>query len=319
MTQIDPVHHRTVAGQDLLVGAVDCHVHACPHINGRRVDALEAVRDAAAAGMRGLGLMDNFANSSGIAALVHRELGHLGVEVWGGLIMEPAAGGVCVDRVRTSLEYGYGAGQGARFISFPTHHTRHTARLEGRSPAYVDVCFHMAETGPLSDTVAEILDIVAAADVVLNLGHLSDPETLRLAQAARQRGVQRILAPAAHLSIDTVVELTRCGVWVEFSFFSVSHATAVALTHVDGERHRIAPSPLDKVVAAIDAVPAQQVILSSDAGSALLPPPVESLRCFLLLLEAAGLARDSLRTMVGTNPRYLFGLADAPPTRLSPA
>ena len=52
------------------------------------------MRDAAAAGMRAIGLMDNFANSSGLAALANRELGHLGVDVFGGLIMEPPAGGV---------------------------------------------------------------------------------------------------------------------------------------------------------------------------------------------------------------------------------
>jgi Family of unknown function (DUF6282) len=33
---------------EMLVGAVDCHVHACPHINARRLDVFEAVREAAA-------------------------------------------------------------------------------------------------------------------------------------------------------------------------------------------------------------------------------------------------------------------------------
>ena len=66
----------------------------CPHINHRSLDVLQAVRAAAAAGMRGLGLMDNFANSSGYAALAQRELADLDVVVFGGLIMEPPAGGV---------------------------------------------------------------------------------------------------------------------------------------------------------------------------------------------------------------------------------
>jgi hypothetical protein len=309
MQPAEPVTRPLAPGLDLLAGAVDCHVHACPHINARRLDALDAVREAAAAGMSGLGLMDNFANSSGIAALAARMLGHLDVEIWGGLIMEPPAGGVSAEAVRTALAYGYGPGTGARFISFPTHHTRHTARIEGRSSAHVAACFHVPANGPLPDPVPEILDQVAAADVVLNLGHLSDHETLRLAEAARDRGVRRLLAPAAHLGIDTVRALATLGACVEFSFFSVSHATAVGLTHVDAERHRIPASPLDEVVAAIRAVPNNQVVLSSDAGVALLPPPVESLRCFLLLLEAAGLERDRLRPMVSDNPRRLFRLA----------
>ena len=124
-------------GTELLTGAVDCHVHACPHLNGRSLDVFDAVEEAAAAGMRGIGLMDNFANSSGLAALANRRLGHLGVEAFGGLVMEPPAGGVSAQAVRTALGYGYGPGDGARFVSLPTHHTRNVARSEGRPPTYV--------------------------------------------------------------------------------------------------------------------------------------------------------------------------------------
>src|SRR5690606_34771087 len=56
-------------GMELLEGAVDNHVHACPHLNARSVTVFEAARQAAAAGMRALGLMDNFCNSAGYAAL----------------------------------------------------------------------------------------------------------------------------------------------------------------------------------------------------------------------------------------------------------
>ncbi|MGI9405283.1 MAG: DUF6282 family protein, partial [Hyphomicrobiaceae bacterium] len=132
-------------GAELLHGAVDCHVHACPHLNGRSVTVFEAVRNAAAAGMRGIGLMDNFSNTSGYAALAKRELGHLGVDVFGGLIMEPPAGGISADAVRIALGYGYGAGDGARFISLPTHHTRNIARQENRSPAYIETCLEIPQ------------------------------------------------------------------------------------------------------------------------------------------------------------------------------
>ena len=44
--------------------------------------------------MRAVGLMDVFANTSGLAALANRELGHLGVEAFGGIILEPYAGGL---------------------------------------------------------------------------------------------------------------------------------------------------------------------------------------------------------------------------------
>ena len=301
-------------GLDLLAGAVDCHVHACPHINARRLDAFEAAREAAAAGMVGLGLMDNFGNSSGLAALVMRELGRLGVDVWGGLIMEPPAGGVSLEAARIALDYGYGAG-GARFLSLPTHHTRHVARQEGRSPAYVETCFHMPERGPPPDPLPAILDLAAQRDVVFNLGHVGDGEAVRLAEAAKARGVARVLAPASHFDVATVRELAALGASVEFSFFFVSPATQVGLTHVDAEKHRIAAAPLDAMVARIAAAPQDKVILSSDCGVALLPPPVEGLRCFLILLGAAGIEREALAAMVGANPKRLFRVSAPSPAR----
>lgn len=298
-------------GMELLIGAVDGHVHACPHINARRLDVFEAVREAATAGMAGLGLMDNFANSSGLAALAMRELGHLGVDVWGGLIMEPPAGGVSAETARIALAYGYGPGTGARFLSLPTHHTRHVARQEGRTPLYMEACFHVPLTGGLPDPLPEIVDLAAAHNVVLNLGHLSDEEAVRLATEARARGATRILAPVNHASPAAVRELTALGAHVELSFFFASHATAVGLTHVDAEKHRIAAAPLETMLALINAAPAGQVILSSDCGVSLLPPPVEGLREFLLLLETAGVARSSLQLMVRDNPGHLFKVATA--------
>ncbi|MFN7307988.1 MAG: DUF6282 family protein, partial [Acetobacteraceae bacterium] len=107
-------------GMHLLKGAIDCHIQCAPHLSGRSVNAFEAVRQAAAAGMRAIGIMCTFQNTSGLAALVNDELGHLGVEAFGGLIMQPTAGGVSLEAARAAIGYGYGPGTGARFISLPT-------------------------------------------------------------------------------------------------------------------------------------------------------------------------------------------------------
>ncbi|MGI9523946.1 MAG: DUF6282 family protein, partial [Hyphomicrobiaceae bacterium] len=171
----------------------------------------EAVRNAAAAGMRGIGLMDNFSNTSGYAALARRELGHLGVEVFGGLIMEPPAGGISAEVVRIALGYGYRASEGARFISLPTHHTRNIARHEGRSPIYIEACLEIPETADLSDELLTILDLIASHDAVLNTGHISGKEAIRIVEIARARGVNRILVPSSYYTPDEVREITTLG------------------------------------------------------------------------------------------------------------
>lgn len=293
-------------GEDLLRGAIDCHVHACPHINARRLDVFDAVRQAAEAGMRGIGLMDNFGNSSGLAALARRQLGSLGVDIWGGLIMEPAAGGLSVDAVRTALDYGYGPGTGARFISLPTHHTRHIALSEGRRGVYLETCLSVPETGPLPDPLPEILDLIAARDVVFNTGHVSGPEAVRTVEFAIERGVRRILAPCSHFDPGVVGEIGGLGAYAEFSFFFLSHATQAGLTHVDAERHTVSPVSADRMIELVRAAGAARSVLSGDCGVYLLPPPVEGKRELLMLLETCGLDRAELRRMSADNPAALF-------------
>jgi hypothetical protein len=274
---------------------------------------LDAVRQAAAAGMRGIGLIDNFANSSGLAALAMVELGHLGVDVFGGIILEPPAGGISPDAVAIALRYGYGPGQGARFVSLPTHHTRHVARLEGRDAAYVSAAFAVPETGPLPDPLLRILDLIAEHDIVLNTGHVSAPEALRLASEARGRGVARVLVPANGYPPAAVRAVVEAGALAEFSFFFLTHATLVGLTHVDAEAHRAPRIDLEAMVAGMRAATPERVVLSSDCGVSLLPPPVEGLREFLLLLAHAGFTEDELRLMVSDNPARLFRVGRASP------
>lgn len=293
-------------GIELLDGAVDTHVHACPHLNGRTVTVFEAARQAAASGMRGLGLMDNFCNSAGYAALTMTELDDLGVDIFGGLIMEPPAGGVTLEAVDAALGYGYGPGTAARFISLPTHHTRHIATLERRSKVYIEGCCFIPETCSLPDPLPAILDRIVEADVVLNTGHISGPEAVRLVEAARRRGIKRLLVPASHYEADEVSELTGLGAFVEFSFFFVSHATQAGLTHVDAETHTVPPVSLPSMVELIRAATPERTIINSDAGVFLLPPPVEALREFLLLLRSTGLSEADLRIMSNVNPGKLF-------------
>ena len=132
MTQL--LSSTALPGMELLKDAVDCHAHVCPHINARSINVFEATRQAAAAGMKGLGLMDNFGNSAGFAALAMLELGDLGVDVFGGPILEPCAGGVSPYVVKIALDYGYAPGRGRPFhlAAHPSYAQRR--RLRGPQP-----------------------------------------------------------------------------------------------------------------------------------------------------------------------------------------
>jgi hypothetical protein len=301
---------RPIAGTDLLKGAIDSHVHCCPHINTRTITLFDAVRAAAGAGLRGLGLMDLFANTSGLAALANLELGHLGVEVFGGVILEPHVGGVSVRTVQTALKMGYGPETGARFVSLPCHTTAHMARSERRSPAYIESCLAVPETGPLPDPLPEILDLCIAADVVFNLGHLSGPELVRMAQQAHARGCTRMLVPAGYLTLDEAQAVAATGAVLEYSFFVLSHATDVPQTMIDAEFHQFPRANFATCLEVVRNTDPTQVILSSDSGAFVLPPPVETFRTFLSMFTACGVPADRLRRMISDTPAQVFRLAN---------
>jgi hypothetical protein len=299
---------HTTPGMQYLTGAIDCHIHAAPHLNGRSVTVFEAVRQAAAAGMRAIGLMDNFCNSAGYAALAMSELGHLGVEVFGGLIMQPVAGGITVEAARVALGYGYGSGTEARFISLPTHHTRFISEKEGRPAAYLDTTFFVPESGVVPDPVPEIMDLVAAADAVFDCGHVSGREAVALAAEAKRRGVTRLRTHASRYAPDDIRAIVALGGYTEFSFFPLTHAVTVGLTHVDQEKHKSTGGgmTIEEMAERIRAAGAAHAILSSDCGVFILPPPVEGFREFMLLAECAGFTAAEIRQMNTTNPAALF-------------
>ena len=301
-----PGQARQLPFAHLLRGAVDCHVHCAPHINPRTATVFDAVRDAAAAGLAGLGIMDVFANTSGLAALAMRELGDLGVEVFGGIILEPYVGGVDPRVVRNALGMGYGPGTGARFVSLPCHHTRFVALSERRPADYVAACFHLAPGAAIADALKETLDLVAAAGAVFNTGHVSGAEAVRLVDEARSRGVEKILCPASYFSLDEAKAAAASGAFIEFSFFVLSHATAIGQTMIDAERHRFPPVTLESVVEKITAVGPAGCVLSSNSGSYVLPPPIEAFRELIVMVQSAGFDDDAIRRMTATNPTALF-------------
>jgi hypothetical protein len=290
----------------LLQGAIDCHVHCAPHLSGRSVNVFGAVRQAAAAGMRAIGIMCNFQNSSGFAALANDELGHLGVEAFGGLIMQPTAGGVTLEAARTAIGYGHGPGTGARFVSLPTHHTRHVATQEGRSPAFLETTFSVPRNGRVPDPVPAIMELCAAKDVVFDCGHVSGREAVALADEAKRRGCTRIRTHCARYAPEEIAAIVAAGGFAEFSFFALTHATQVGLTHADEEKHKIASNSVIQDYTPRIRAAGERAILSTDAGVYLLPPPVEAFREYLMLVESEGFTEAEIRRMTADNPARLF-------------
>ena len=101
-------------------------------------------------------------------------------------------------------------------------------------------------------------------------------------------------------------EIASEGAYLEFGFFVMSHATQVGQTMIDKERHRFSLVQLSAVAQTIRRVGPDRVVLSSDSGSYVLPPPVEAFRELIVMIRSEGFDDDAIRLMTVHNTACLF-------------
>src|SRR4029078_10463717 len=78
----------------LMRGAVDLHCHSGPSVMARLVDHIDAVEEAAAAGMRAVLFKDHYYPTAPIVELIRERYAHLGVEPVGAVAPHNAAAAV---------------------------------------------------------------------------------------------------------------------------------------------------------------------------------------------------------------------------------
>ena len=92
------------------------------------------------------------------------------------------------------------------------------------------------------------------------------------------------------------------------SYFFISKAANIPLTHVDGEKHKIKgtnESELKKLI--VEAEP-KNVILSSDSGVSVLPLPNISFFNFIEKIIKLGFSKKDINYMIKINSKKLFNL-----------
>src|SRR5205814_3112566 len=78
-------------------GVIDMHVHSHPDLFGRNLDDIDVTQLAKARGMRGIVLKNHISETASRAALVMKVVP--GVEVFGGIVLNKAVGGINPDAV----------------------------------------------------------------------------------------------------------------------------------------------------------------------------------------------------------------------------
>jgi hypothetical protein len=269
-----------------LAGTIDLHVHTAPDVRPRKLDDVEAARQAAAHGMRAILLKSHVTLTADRAALAQQAVP--GVRVFGGLALNEAVGGFNPAAVETALRLG------AAQIWMPTE-----SAAAGR-PAAPARGLSVLDGAALKPVVHEILRLIAEHDVILGTGHLSVPEIQALVPAARAAGIRKILIthpehpPVEMPPLEQEELRDRYNVYFERCLISTT------LGH--------GALAFGELAARIRRVGWETTVISTDFGQPFNPFPVEGLAAYIAALQADGFAPAQIDRMSRMNPALLLAL-----------
>jgi len=279
------------AGNAVLRGAIDIHVHTEPDSRPRSVDAIEAVQQAKANGMRAVVLKNHYEYTSGLAYIAGKQVP--GVEVFGGVDLNLTVGGMNP----AAVEY-MAATTGARgkLVWMSTFDAENQVRFSKENRPSVSV----SKNGELLPATKAVIAAIAKHGLVLATGHTSAEEGLLLIREAKRQGVQRIVVTHAmndpiRMTIPQMQEAAKLGAFVEFVGGNIGDA--------DGKAR------MDRFADAIKKIGPEFCILSSDLGQKGNPLPTDGYAAFLGAMKARGLTDQDIDRMARRNPAQLLGLA----------
>ena len=290
----------------LLVGGIDLHCHSGPSVMPRRLNHVEAIREAEAAGLRAILFKDHYYSVSPVAELLKETIAPK-IELLTGVPLNNTVGGL------NPYAVDHGFKLNARLVWMPTfsaaNHLRHSHRknylatketmLKPKGLTVVN------DSGELLDEAKIILDQIARNDAVLSAGHLHICEIWPLFDEAKARGVKRLLVNHPTFLIDAnmsdIRELAGMGAMLEHSCCMWA-----------GVQNKSGKYTADGLDALIKAGGVDHTIIGSDLGQEGNPTPVEGLRYVIGMCLDLKYSEADIRRMIGGNAARLMGLEASP-------
>ena len=250
---------------DWAAGMTDLHVHAAPSLLPRHGDDRQTVAAERAQGFTTIVLKSHEGSTVERALLA-------GDGVFGGVVLNSAIGGANPDAVEVAARLG-GRVVWMPTVSSRTHKAGATAPELSVHKGFDLRAVDVVEAGVLLREWYDVLDVVAAHDMLLASGHLSVAETVVLFTEARRRGVQRLLVnhpKMAFLHWNDAIgpALLELGAHLELGI----------LPDLLGTREQASMSLLD-------VYPASLLVFGGDLGHAHHPAPADIVPSWLRELE----------------------------------
>ena len=286
-----------------LAGVIDIHAHAAPEtamLNFKRAfDAIEAAQIARIYGMRGIVLKEHTTETASWAYLVSQVVP--GVEIFGGIVLNKAVGGmnpVAVEAMALSR-----GGRG-RVVYMPTVDAA-AARVPNSANGVA-----VSRNGQLLPETLDVLKAIAKHDLGLSTGHVTTDEALMLIRAAKAAGINKIYVQHPNhggivMSMAQMKEAVRLGALIEI-VLSGEGLTGGGPKTVNAENPVMDYGP--QKLADIRALGPANVVISTDLGQPGRVNYAQALQMAIAVLARSGFSQAEIDMMTKHNPARFLGL-----------
>jgi predicted metal-dependent TIM-barrel fold hydrolase len=282
-------------------GVIDFHVHSHPDVFGRNMDDIDIAQLAKARGMRGIVLKNHVSETASRAALVTKVVP--GVEVFGGIVLNKAVGGINPDAVEW-MHRVYG-GRG-KVVWLPTFESDKHVKTLSRPDA---VGLTVAPNGQVTPEMEAILKIIARENLVLATGHVHPEEIIAVVKKAKELGVKNMVITHALTNVPGMTmaqakQVAEMGAVIEvcfLQFLAGPNAPLAFLTHWTqiNAKH---------VAQAVKEFGANSILISSDLGQSGNMVHPDGMETAIAAMKREGISDADIDTMMRKNPARLLGL-----------
>jgi hypothetical protein len=283
------------------IGVIDMHVHSHPDVFGRNMDDIDVAQLAKSRGMRGILLKNHISETASRAALVMKVVP--GIEVWGGIVLNRAVGGINPDAVEW-MHRVYGSR--GKVVWLPTFESDKHVKTFGKPDAQGLV---VAPGGKVTPEMEAVLKIIARENLLLATGHVHPEEVIAVVRRGRELGVKNMLVThgltnVPGLTMAQAKQVADMGGVIEvcfLQFLAGPNAPLAFLTHWTQINAK-------NVAQAVKEIGAKSLVISSDLGQSANMTHPDGLEVAIAAMKREGISDGDIDIMMRKNPARLLGL-----------
>jgi hypothetical protein len=283
-------------------GVIDMHVHSHPDVFGRNMDDIDVATLAKAKGMRGIVIKNHISETASRAALVMKVVP--GIEVFGGIVLNKAVGGINPDAVEW-MHRVYGSR--GKIVWLPTFEADRHVKVLSKPDARGLV---VAPGGQVTPEMEAILKIIARENLVLATGHVHPEEIVAVVRRGRELGVKNMLITHGFTNVPGLTmaqakQVADMGAVIEvcfLQFLAGPNAPLAFLTHWTQVNAK-------NVATAVKEIGAKSLIISSDLGQSANMTHPDGIEAAIAAMRKENISDADIDVMMRKNPARLLGLA----------